>query len=525
MKKFALVSVYDKTNITVLAKTLTNLNYTIISTGGTLNELKKNGIEVTPIEEVTGNPGDSFDGRMKTISFQIESGILFDRKNPQHVEQAEKLNIPQIDIVVCNLYPFEQSPGIETIDVGGPTMIRAAAKNYQNVVVIVDPEDYGRLGKLMEIGEIGEKIRKELAAKAFYHLSFYDSQIGNYFSEKKFPEEVTVPLRKVNDLRYGENPHQQGAFYTMPNTNSPLAHLQKLWGRDLSGTNIGDIYSGLETVRQFKGPAACVIKHLSPCGVATGENATQSLERAVEADPVSAFGGVIVINRGMDLETAKIVAKFKNEMEGNIDIVAVPSVTDDALELLKSIRKSMGIYTFGSPRSASNVDAGAGGAGDIPEERTEKWDLKYFAGGVLLQDFDDNVQESFKDWKVATEKQPTPEQIKLAEFGFKAVKSVKSNSVIVVDKNIPMTRGIGSGQTSRVGACKIALEQAGKLAEEGILVSDSFFPFDDCVKMARDYKIGLIVQQGGSINDKLSIKAANQAGIPMILTGRRAFRH
>lgn len=509
MNKFALLSVYNKKGISDFAKILVKLNYTIISTGGTLKELESNGISVTPIEEITGNPRDSFDGRMKTISFQIESGILYDRKNPKHVLEAKKLGIPQIDIVVCNLYPFEQKPGIETIDVGGPTMIRSAAKNNENVLVVVDPNDYERLGKLMEIGEIDEKIRKELAAKAFYHLSFYDSQIGNYFSDEKFPKEVTVPLRKVNDLRYGENPHQTGALYIMPKTNSPLSKLQKLWGRDLSGTNVGDIYSGLETVRQFKEPSACVIKHLSPCGIATGKDAEEALKRAVEADPVSAFGGVIVINREMDLEAAKIVANFKNEREGNIDIVAVPSVTPEALELLKSIRKSMGIYTFGN----------------IPEDRSENWDLKYFAGGILLQDFDDNIEKSFKEWKVVTKLKPTKKQLEHMLFGIKAVKSVKSNSVIVVDKDIPMTRGIGSGQTSRVGATKISLEQAGKWAKGGILISDSFFPFDDSVKLAQKYGITAILQQGGSINDKLSIDAADKAGIAMVFSGRRSFRH
>ena len=255
--------------------------------------------------------------------------------------------------------------------------------------------------------------------------------------------------------------------------------------------------------------SACVIKHLSPCGIATGKNAEEALDRAVEADPVSAFGGVIVTNREMNESCAKIVAKFKNEKEGNIDIVAAPSVTDDALEFLKGIRKSMGIYIFG----------------EIPSERSEKWDLKYFAGGVLLQDFDDNVESSFKDWKVVTKKQPTDDQLELMKFGFKAVKAVKSNSVLVVDKDIPQTRGIGSGQTSRIGATKIALEQAGDFARGGILISDSFFPFDDCVKLAAKYGISAIVEQGGSINDKVSIDAANEAGITMIFTGRRAFRH
>jgi len=516
MKKFALLSVYDKKGISDLAKKLVKSGYEIISTGGTLEVLKNDGIVATPVEEITGNPGDSFDGRMKTISFQIESGILFDRKNSSHVKQAEELNIPQIDIVVCNLYPFEEKslvdssskPSIETInaiDVGGPTMIRSAAKNYKSCVVIFDPEDYDQIENALG----NESLRKQLAAKAFYHLSFYDSLVGGFFSEEKFPQELTLTLRKVNKLRYGENPHQEGAFYALPKTNSPLAKLKKLWGRDLSGTNVGDIYAGLETVRQFKEPAACVIKHLSPCGIALGKDAEEALDRAVEADPVSAFGGVIVLNREMDKETAEIVATFKKESEGNIDIVAVSSISEDALELLKSIRKSMGIYIFG----------------DIPQQRSEKLDLKYFAGGVLLQDFDEMTEDSFKNWEVVTKNKPTAKQLELMRFGFKAVKAVRSNAVIVVDKEIPMTRGIGSGQTSRVGATKIALEQAGDFAKRGILVSDSFFPFDDSVKLAVKYGISAIVEQGGSINDQASIDAANKAGIPMIFTGRRAFRH
>ena len=507
--KYALLSVYDKTGISDFARVLVKSGYTIISTGGTYDQLKKDGVNVTPIEEVTGNPRDSFDGRMKTISFQVESGILFDRKNPKHVEQAKKLGVPQIDVVICNLYPFEEKSSIETIDVGGPTMIRAAAKNYENVIVVVSPEDYGEVASAMENGKVTEEFRKELASKAFYHLSFYDSQIGNYFSSEKFPKEVTIPLRKTNILRYGENPHQMGALYLMPNTNSPLACLKHLWGRELSGTNIGDIYSGLETVRQFKKSAACVIKHLSPCGIATGKDADEALDRAVKADPVSAFGGVMVLNKPMDVMAAKVIATFKNEKEGNVDIVAVPSITDEALELLKSVRKSMGVYTFD----------------EIPDKRSEKWDLKYFAGALLLQDFDDEVEKSFEGWKVVTKQKPIEKQLELMKFGFKAVKSVKSNSVLVVDREIPMTRGIGSGQTSRIGATKIALEQAGNFAKDAILISDSFFPFDDSVRLAGKYGISAILEQGGSVNDQVSIDAADELGISMIFTGRRAFRH
>ena len=508
-KKFALVSVYDKTGIADFARVLEKGGYEIISTGGTFEVLKKDGIKVTPVDEITGNPRDCFDGRMKTISFQIESGILFDRENPSHVEEAQKLNVPKIDIVVCNLYPFEEKPGIETIDVGGPTMIRAAVKNNASVLVVVDPADYEEVSKVVKVSKVSKELRQKLAAKAFYHLSFYDSQIGKYFSEEDFPKEVTIPLRKTNVLRYGENPHQKGALYLMPNTNSPFSKLKHLWGRELSGTNIGDIQAGLETVRQFNEAAACVIKHLSPCGIARGSDAREALYFAIEADPVSAFGGVIVLNKVMDLEAAKNVATFKNEREENIDIVAVPDVTPDALELLKKVRKSMGVYTFG----------------EIPTGRSEQWDLKYFAGAVLLQDFDDNVEESFQNWKVVTKMKPSEKQMKQMQFGFKCVKAVRSNAVIVIDKDIPMTRGIGSGQTSRVGATKIALEQAGDFNKGGILISDSFFPFDDSVKMAAKYGIGAILEQGGSVNDKASTEAADEAGIPMVFTGRRAFRH
>ncbi|MBI2334473.1 bifunctional phosphoribosylaminoimidazolecarboxamide formyltransferase/IMP cyclohydrolase [Candidatus Daviesbacteria bacterium] len=462
----------------------------MISTGGTDKVLTEAGIKVTPIEKITGNPKESFDGRIKTISFQIESGILYDRKNPKHVKEAEKLNIPQIDVVVCNLYPPEN------IDVGGPTMIRAAAKNYENVLVLVDPKDYEKIN-----GKVTDKIRKELAAKAFYHLSLYDSQIGSFLNDESFPEELTVPLKKLKDLRYGENPHQRGALYQMPNTSSPLSKLKHLWGRELSGTNSGDIYTGIETVRQFKEPAAAVIKHLSPCGIALGKDVKEALQRAIESDPVSAFGGVVVLNTKMDEEAAHAI--------GHMDIVACPEISGKALEILKRIRKSMGIYTFGK----------------IPQTRSEKWDMRWFGGAMLLQDFDDQTEAGFKNWEVVTRKKPTSKQLEQMQFGFKAVKAVRSNAVLVVDENIPMTRGIGSGQTSRIGATKIALEQAGQFAKGGILVSDSFFPFDDSVKLAAKYGISAIVEQGGSINDSQSIKVANETGITMIFSRRRAFRH
>ncbi len=508
--RFALLSVWSKEKISDFAKVLEDLGYKIISTGGTYKALSESGIKVIPIEEITGNPRDTFDGRMKSISFAVEGGILFDRSNPSHVAQAEKLNVPQIDIVICNLYPFEQSPSVENIDVGGPAMVRAAAKNYANCLVVVDPQDYEEVSKALKDGKVTDALRQALAAKAFYHLSFYDAQIGKFFSKEQFPKEIALPLRKKADLRYGENPHQQAVLYEVPNTNSPIAKLNYLWGRKLSETNIGDIYAGIETVRQFNSPAGVVIKHHTACGVALGETATQALSRAISADPISAFGGVVVLNKPMDKKTAQEIGRFKGETKGNMDIVAVPQISEDALEYLKPLRKSMGIYTFGK----------------LPQKRSEKLDVKWFEGGVVLQTFDDITEESFAGWRVVTKLKLTAGQLKQMQFGWKVVKALRSNAVLVLDSEVPQTRGIGTGQTSRVGAVRIALEQAGrKYAKGGILISDSFFPFNDSIKLAAKYGISVVVQQGGSIHDQDSIDAANEAKIAMIFTDRRAFRH
>lgn len=516
-KKYALLSVFDKTNIEQLGKLLQKNGFTITSSGGTAKKLTSAGIDVTPVEKITGNP-ESFDGRMKTISFQIESGILFDRKNPKHKKEAETLSVPAIDVVVCNLYPFEQTVGkkdvkiaeaIENIDVGGPTMIRAAAKNFKNVVVLVDPADYEWVGEKIAKGSLSDYERQQLAAKAFYHLSFYDSQIAHHFSDQLFPSELTLPGRRIMSLRYGENGHQQAAVYTTPNARTPFSNLTKKWGRDLSLTNLTDINAGLEAVRLFKEPSAVVIKHNNPCGIALGEDAKEALQRAIDADPESAFGGVIVLNKPMDLRTAKIISSFKEETKGNMDIVAVPDISKDALELLSKTRKSMGIYTFG----------------EIPQTPKGRLDTKWIDGGFVLQTRDDLVEEGFKDWKVVTKAKPSPKQRQQMQHAWKFITRIKSNAVIVVDKKLPMTRGIGTGQTSRVRAVKIALQQAGKFANEAVLASDSFFPFDDSVKLAAEHGIKTIVQQGGSINDKLSIDAADKAGICMVFTSRRAFWH
>lgn len=514
--KYALISVYDKTNITSFAKILVDLGYTLISTGGTAKKLQSENIPFTPVEKITGSP-ESFDGRMKTISFQIESGILYDRTNKQHVKEAKQLDIKPIDIVVCNLYPFEATiakpkvtldEAVENIDVGGPTMVRSAAKNFKNVLVVVDPTDYETIGNALQKKNVDETLRRELAAKAFSHLSFYDAQIADYLKLEKFSNEFTLAGRKVLDLRYGENPHQQGSVYVQPGVKTPFNNLQKLWGRDLSLINITDINAGLESVRIFKEPAAVVIKHNSPSGLATGKNAAEALSRAIDADPESAFGGIIVLNKPMDLKAAKVIGAFKDAKRGNMDIVAAPSIAQNALEFLQKVRKTMGIYTFG----------------DIPKA-ADPMNIKWIDGGFIMQTADLGTDKSFKDWKVVTKKKPTKLQLEQMQTGWKFITRIRSNSILVMDKKIPMTRGIGSGQTSRVRSTKIALEQAAEHNKGGILVSDSFFPFPDSIELAIKQGITAVVQQGGSINDQLSIDAANKAGIPMVFTGRRAFWH
>lgn len=505
--KYVLISVFDKTNIVKLAKELKKLDYQIISTGGTAKILQENNIKVIPIEKITGNP-ELFDGRMKTISFEIESGILFNRKNIKHVKEAKKFSIKPIDIVVCNFYPFEENSSIENIDVGGPTMVRAAAKNFQNVLVITDPNDYQLIIEQLKTKSVGQDFRKKLAAKAFAHLSYYDSQVANYLENDLFPEKKTIAGKKILNLRYGENPHQQAAFYLEANTNSPLAQFNKVSGRELSFLNTTDINAGLESIRFLKEPAAVVIKHNSPCGIALGKNISQALERAIEADPQSAFGGNVVLNKNIDVNIAKIIARFKSQLKSNIDIIAAPGIDKKILPLLTSIRKTMGIYTFG-----------------LIDRYQPKTNIKWVNGGFIIQTSDENIEDSFKNWQIVTKLKPTKKQLEQMKVGWKFISRIRSNSVIVVDKDIPMTRGIGSGQTSRVRSTQIALEQAGKNAQGAILVSDSFFPFDDSIKLAAKYKVGAIVQQGGSVRDKDVIKTADRLKIPMTFTYRRAFWH
>ncbi|MBI4036844.1 hypothetical protein HY385_00255 [Candidatus Daviesbacteria bacterium] len=321
-------------------------------------------------------------------------------------------------------------------------------------------------------------------------------------------DQLTLSGDLLLQLRYGENPHQKASFYTFAKSSSPLKKLKRLWGRELSLVNLTDINAGLEAVRLFEEPAAVVIKHNSPCGIALGKDGAQALQRAIDADPESAFGGVIVLNRTFDDGCFKIVAQFKASGKGNFDIIAVPILEKGVFEKLSALRKSMGIYTFGK----------------IPKKNGTNFNIKFVDGGFIVQNRDE-VEKGFGSWEAVTKKKPTKKQLQQMKIGWKFISRIRSNCVLVVDQNLPKTCGIGSGQTSRVRATKIALEQAGKKAQGGILVSDSFFPFADSVELAIKAGISAVIQQGESINDALSIEAANKAGIPMVLTHHRAFWH
>lgn len=508
---YALISVSDKEGIVDFAKELKSLGYSLISTGGTAKLLKESKIEVTPIEEITGTP-EMLDGRIKTISLQIEGSILVDRKNPEHVKQAEEFKLLNISLVVCNLYPFEQKNEVENIDVGGPTMLRSAAKNYVNVLPVVDPSDYTFVLEALKGGEVPDETRTELAAKTFEHLSFYDAQIAKFFRKQTkvtYPDQLTIPGRKIKELRYGENPHQTSALYLTPNSNSPFKDMQHIAGRELSMMNVTDINAGLEAVRIFDEPAAVVIKHNTPCGIALGATPSEALQRAIDADPESAFGGVVVMNKSFDKASAEIVTSFKDERKGLFDIVAAPGIEEDAQVVLKSVRKTMGVYVLNGIRKPAKEDM----------------TVKEIIGGFTYQSADYDTDLGQGKWEVVTKVKPTEEQLKQMEIAWKFIRRMRSNTVVIMDKTLPQTTGIGTGQTSRLRAALMAIELAADKAEGAVLASDAFFPFDDVVSLAAEHKIGAIIQSGGSINDKASIEAADKAGIAMVFTNERTFWH
>ena len=511
MKKRALISVSDKTGVIEFAKQLVELGFEIISTGGTKKAIHEAGIPVIGVSDVTGFP-EILDGRVKTLNPLIHGGLLAKFDDPSHKAQMDEHSIDPIQIVCVNLYPFQQTiekPGvtvedaIENIDIGGPTMLRSAAKNHQYVAVVVDPTDYETvISDLKEVNEVRFETRRALAAKVFRHTAAYDSIIANYMTELvgiETPEKLTVTYELKQPLRYGENPHQKASFYRKPlGSKFSIANATQLHGKELSYNNINDADAALQIVKEFTEPAAVAVKHMNPCGVGTGKDIVAAYEKAFEADPVSIFGGIIALNREVDRSTAEKMHEIF------LEIIIAPSFTKEAIDILTS-KKNIRLLTIPF------------GGNEKPESK-----LTSIEGGLLLQDRDEYSLEQ-ATISYPTDRKPTDEEWEALKLGWKVVKHVKSNAIVVSDAQ--MTLGIGAGQMNRVGSAKIALEQAGEKAKGAALASDAFFPMDDTVEAAAKAGVTAIIQPGGSIKDEDSIKKANEYGIAMVFTGVRHFKH
>lgn len=507
--KRALISVSDKTGIVEFAKKLEKNGIDIISTGGTFRALKEAGISVIPVSDVTGFP-EMMDGRVKTLHPKIHGGILALRDNPGHLKAMEENGIIGIDLVVVNLYPFQETikkpnvtreEAIENIDIGGPSMIRAGAKNYKYVTVVVDPTQYDDIIARIEGNTLTEEFRLSLAQKAFLHTAIYDSAIANYLSKEidgdLFPSIFSPSYIKKQDLRYGENPHQKAAFYANSQMSGGMAGAKQLHGKELSYNNIVDMEAAWNLVQEWKDEAACVIvKHTNPCGVALGENAEDAFTRAFEADSKSAFGGIVAMNRPCDKAAAE---KMKPIF---FEVIIAPLFTEEALALL-SEKKNIRLI-------------------EVKPTEEKEWQLHKISGGLLIQTADD-ITETKNDWTCVTKRQPTEEEWKALAFAWKVVKHVKSNAIVLTGEKV--TYGVGAGQMNRVGAAEIAIAEAGEKCHGAVMSSDAFFPFGDTIEAAGKAGITAVIQPGGSIRDQESIDMANKYGIAMIFTGHRHFKH
>ncbi len=507
----ALISVSDKTGIVEFAKKIVEFGYTIISSGGTANLLKNNDIEVIEVSEYTGFP-ECFEGRIKTLHPLIEGGILYKRDNKEHIEKAKQLGIDDINLVVCNLYPFKETLNsgaehdtiIENIDIGGPTMLRAAAKNYNDVSVVIAPEDYNNIiTELEEKGHISSLTNKHLAAKVFNHTAHYDAMIANYFNKNlgiKYPKQLTMAFDKVAELRYGENPHQTASYYSEPTKNiGHLINAKQLHGKELSYNNINDVNGGLETLKEFNRPTIVAVKHSVACGVGSADTIKEAYDKAYEADPVSIFGGIILSNRTIDEETAnKINTIF-------IEVVIAPDYSKEALKIL-TMKKNIRILALE----------------EIELKNNSEFVAKTILGGLLIQDCDKDLYNE-DELEVVTDKKPTEKEMNDLLFAWKLVKHTKSNGIVIAKNE--QSIGVGSGQVSRIGALEIAIKQGGEKLKGSVLASDAFFPFSDCVELAGKNNIRAIIQPGGSIKDQDSIDMANKMGITMVFTHQRHFEH
>ncbi len=510
----ALISVSDKTGVVEMAQGLVALGAEILSTGGTARALREAGVAVTDVAAYTGSP-EILDGRVKTLHPKIHGGLLGRRRDPSHVAQMQQHGIGPIDVVVVNLYPFETTiakpdctfeEAIENIDVGGPSMLRSAAKNHEDVLVVVDPADYGRVLEALRTGSVTPALRRELATKVFQHTARYDSAIAGYLERQAggaalFPPVLTLQYQRVETLRYGENPHQQGAFYRDPLSREPsVARASVLHGKAMSYNNYLDANSALELVKEFDEPAAVIMKHNNPCGVATGSTPVEAYVRARETDPISAFGGVIAFNRLVDLDAAKeITSTF-------VEVVVAPGYSPEALTELRR-KKDLRLLEVG-PVTAGTRD---------------RLDLKKLVGGLIVQERDLGVLADLKSLPVPTQRRPTEEEYAACAFAWKVCKHVKSNAIVYARAG--QTVGIGAGQMSRVDSVKLATMKAQLPVKGCVMASDAFFPFRDGLDEAARAGITAVIQPGGSIRDQEVIKAADEHQLAMILTGMRHFRH
>ncbi len=510
MIKRALISVSNKSGLVEFARGLSELGVEIVSTGGTAKALQEANVPVTYISDVTGFP-EILDGRVKTLHPNVHAGILAQR-TPEHLAQLKELNITPIDLVVVNLYPFKETvakpdvtlaEAIENIDIGGPTMVRAAAKNYQHVLVVVDPERYQEVLTAIKNDQVTDELRLSLACQAFAHTAGYDSAISNYLSGvagESFPAELNLSAQLVQQLRYGENPHQKAAFYRdLSVRGACIANAKQLHGKELSYNNLLDANAALELVREFSEPTAAIIKHNNPCGCASDANLSVAYEKAFAGDPVSAFGGIVALNREVDAATAEKMSEIF------LEAVIAPDFSAEALEILTK-KPNLRLLKVG----------------DLTEQTNDDFEIRKINGGLLLQQVDREVVNP-EEMRVVTEKQPTQEQLDELIFAMTIVKHVKSNAIVVTKGK--QLLGVGAGQMNRVGSANIAFSHAGDKCRGAVLASDAFFPFRDTVDAAAKAGITAIIQPGGSIRDQESIDACNEHGIAMVFTGMRHFKH
>lgn len=514
----ALISVSDKTGVVEFAKGLVALGWEILSTSGTMKLLKESGVPVTSVSDVTGFP-EICDGRVKTLHPKIHGALLARRDIPEHMKELKDNDIDTIDLVCVNLYPFRETiakpdvtmeDAVEHIDIGGPSMLRSAAKNWESVTVVCNPADYETiLSEIKADGNTTRETRLKLSAKAYTHTAEYDMAISTYMrAQAGLPEKLFLEYDLKQELRYGENPHQEAKFFAST-VKEPfsLATAEQLNGKELSYNNIQDANATLNIAREFDEPFCVGVKHMNPCGSATGKTIAEAWKKAYEADKTSIFGGIVAANREIDLETAQMLKPIF------LEIVMAPSFAPDALELLCT-KKNLRVLKV-----------------DMSKDNTVRKQYVSMNGGMLVQDRDINTKPVSAE-QCVTEAKPTAEQLADLEFAWKIVKHVKSNAIVVAKNG--MTYGVGAGQMNRIGSAEIALKQAqAALKEEGkdimteglVLASDGFFPFNDCVALAAEYGIKAIVQPGGSIRDEDSVKLADEKGITMLFTGERHFKH